>query len=94
MIDCLIYGAMLALGLAAHFCKELARINKEAGAVPHPIRYWSRYPYQTALCVIGALVGFLSLYETGQLTGLTAFGCGWMANSMADVVGKRAGQSL
>lgn len=94
MNEWVLYTIMLALGLAAHFCKELARINKETGAVPHAVRYWSRHPYQTALCIIGALVGFFALYETQQLTGLTAFGCGWMANSMADIIGKRAGQSL
>lgn len=90
----LIHASLCLLGLAAHFCKELVRIQRETNAVPQVVRYWSKHPYQTALCFIGAAVGFLGLYEAQQLTSVTAFGCGWMANSMADVMGKRAGQSL
>lgn len=89
-----IHALLCLLGLAAHFCKELIRIQRDTGAPPHAVRYWSKHPYQTALCVIGAAVGFLGLYEAQQLTSVTAFGCGWMANSMADVMGKRAGSSL
>jgi hypothetical protein len=42
------------------------------------------------LCVIGAVVGYVGLYEYQELTPITAFSVGWMSNSIADKVGKRS----
>lgn len=81
---------MLILGLATHFLKEMLRIKKETGKVPNILQYWKDNPYQTLLCLIGAAAGYFALLETAQLTALTAFGIGYMANSVADVLGKRS----
>lgn len=94
MMEPFIPAIMLLLGLSTHLLKDLARIQIETGTPPHPIRYWSRNPYQTLICVIGAAAGYFALQETGQLTGLTAFGMGYMANSVADILGKRATERL
>jgi hypothetical protein len=34
------------------------------------------------------------MHETGQLSGINAFGIGYMANSIADIIGKRAGAKI
>lgn len=81
---------MVVLGLATHQLKELARISVEERGNVHPVRYWTKFPYQTALCVVGAATGYFALLETGQLSGLTAFGVGYMSNSVADILGKRS----
>lgn len=81
---------MVVLGLLTHFLKDLIRIKQENGVPPNIIEYWKANPYQTLLCVVGACAGYFALLETGQLTALTAFGIGYMANSVADVIGKRA----
>lgn len=81
---------MVILGLLTHFLKDLIRIKQEEGAPPNIIKYWKDNPYQTLLSIVGALSGYFALLETGQLTALTAFGIGYMANSVADVLGKRA----
>jgi hypothetical protein len=80
---------MLALGLAAHYLKELVRMTGETGKKPAPLRYWTLYWPQTLLCAISAAAGFIALQEAGELTAVTAFGVGYMANSIADVIGKR-----
>lgn len=80
---------MLLMGLAAHFIKDMARIRKETGRLITPRDYWLMYPYQSLLCIIGAVAGYLIMYETGQLSGVNAFGIGYLANSIADIIGKR-----
>ncbi len=80
---------MLLLGLATHFLKALLQM-KLAGNHLTPIEYWRGHPYQSGLAVVGAVVGFVALYESGNLTSINAFGIGYMANSVADVLGGRA----
>lgn len=80
---------MVAGGLLTHFLKDIVRIKKESGFIT-PKQYWAKHPYQTTLAIIGATVGFIALSSTGQLTPITAFGVGYMANSVADTIGKRS----
>ena len=81
--------AMAVIGLLPHFLKDLVRIRAEGNKIGMHT-YWTKYPYQSMLCVIGAIVGIAALEEMNQLTSLTAFGAGYMSNSVADVIGKRA----
>lgn len=81
---------MIVLGLMTHFLKDLIRIKNETGSPPNLIKYWKDNPYQTLLSIVSGAAGYFALMETGQLTALTAFGIGYMANSVADVLGKRA----
>lgn len=85
--------AMLFYGLAAHFLKDMARLAKE-GQRMGLADYWLAFPYQSGISMIGAVAGFAALQEAGHLSGITAFGVGYMANSVADVIGKRAGERL
>jgi hypothetical protein len=80
---------MLVLGLLAHYLKELTRIAGETKRSPNLLGYWTSYWPQTLLCVVSAIAGFVALHEATQLTPVTAFGVGYMANSVADIMGKR-----
>lgn len=80
---------MLVLGLVAHFLKDFARIRKETGRNPSIMRYWRDNPHQSLLSVVSAVAGFIVLLETKELTSVTAFMLGYMANSVADILGKR-----
>ena len=80
---------MAVSGLLLHFLKELARIFIETKKKPTPIQYWREHPYQTAICVISCVVGFVVFQDMGQLNNITAFTVGYMSNSIADVIGKR-----
>lgn len=72
-----------------HFLKDMARLKAEGDKLGL-CNYWAKFPIQSSISVVGALAGFAALHETKQLTGLTAFGVGYMANSVADAIGKRS----
>lgn len=81
---------MLLCGLLAHYTSDMGRIYNETKILITPWEYWIRNPYQAVLCTIGAIVGYVGLYEYQELTPITAFSVGWMSNSIADKVGKRS----
>lgn len=88
-----LFGIMV-LGIVCHFCKEMGRIKLETGRVIHPLAYFKEYPYQTVICICASTVLFFSMHEAAQLNTAVAFGCGWIGNSAADVMGKRAERAL
>lgn len=92
MNDCVAFLArpesMALLGLLAHGLKKIMRVRRDGRAVT-PWGYVARYPYQTLAALIGVVAGLAALHEMGQLTGITAFGVGYMANSVADLLEKR-----
>jgi len=83
---------MLIYGMSSHFLKKLMqfRIEQGNGSTNCPSQYFRHYPYQSALSVIGALAGYATLSSTGELSLLTAFGVGYMADSAADAIGGRS----
>lgn len=81
---------VLWLGVLSHLLKEFIRIKKEESSYIGFKTYFLSYPYQTALTVIGALVGFVILIETNQLSVINAFTIGYIADSIPDVIGKRS----
>lgn len=92
MIDAMTSPAgMLFLGLLSHILKDMLRVRIEGGkgASIGPVEYFRAYPIQTILAAIGALVGYAILDEMGELSRATAFTAGYMANSFADMMGKR-----
>lgn len=80
---------MLLLGIAAHFLKAIIQAKK-AGAYDGAWTYWTRHRASSYLAIVCALAGFVGLYSAGRLDALTAFGVGFMANSVGDVLGSRA----
>ena len=79
---------MAVLGLLSHGLKKIMRVRKSGRAVT-PWGYIGAYPYQTLTAIIGMVAGVSALHELGQLTGLTAFGVGYMCNSVADLLGNK-----
>lgn len=84
---------MLVLGLATHFLVDVIALRKTDPSAGFK-SYWTANPYQSALSIIGALVGYAVLDGMGELTLVTAYGVGYMANSVPDVIGKRTGGKL
>jgi hypothetical protein len=80
---------MVVVGLVSHFLKDIVRIRKEDGVMINPVEYFVKFPYQSVLAVLSAFSGTVIAYEMGELTMLTAFAVGYMANSVADTIGKR-----
>ena len=79
---------MCLLGMLAHHLSVLAEMSQAAGAMVTPVQYARRRPYKLSLSLIGAVVGYVALYELGELTLITAFGAGFIADSTVDRVGK------
>lgn len=84
---------MVLCGLASHFLKDLVRIQKESGKAPNAVKYFTHNPYHSLLCFIGSVVGYVVLVEMDELSSVTAFMAGYMSNSIADMIGKRAEKS-
>lgn len=84
---------LLIGGMASHFLKKLIE-TRNSGDDVDLIHYFKATPYQTALAVISGFVGFFALYGTAELTRMTAFGIGYMCNSVVDVLGKRSMSSI
>lgn len=82
-------GLMTLLGVATHVLKKIIEI-RQADDSFHLKDYLTKYPYQTSLIVIGALGGFFLLQEINQLTYASAFGMGFVANSVGEAAGKRS----
>lgn len=84
---------LLLGGMASHFLKKLIEA-RQSGNDFDLIQYFKANPYQTALSIISGFVGFFALYGTAELTRVTAFGLGYMCNSVADIVGERSVKKL
>jgi hypothetical protein len=82
---------LLLLGLATHFIKTFAQIKNNTGRNVKFRTYYLSNPYQTLLCIIGALAGYAVFAGMNELTKLNAFMIGYMADSMMDILGQRSG---
>lgn len=88
--------AMLLYGLLTHFLIEFTRLtmDKQPRSLCAYLFGDVKRRVQTLISVIGALVGYSALAYTGDLTPITAFGVGYMANTVPDLIGKRTGNKL
>ena len=84
------YLTMLALGWLAHHVSVLAEMSQAAGKRVTPLEYARRRPYKLTLSLIGTAVGYLVLMQMDELTLLTAFGAGFIADTTVDRAGKLA----
>ena len=80
--------AMLWYGMVLHALKALAE-GELNGVHTSPCAYLKLWPYSAAFTVISGIVGYSALFGTDELTRINAFGLGFMANSVADVIGQR-----
>ena len=71
----------LVLGILTHLIKKVAEARLTSSEFQlHD--YLHKYPYRTFLTVIAGVVGFATLLAAGELTMITAFMTGYMANSL------------
>src|SRR3990167_2838866 len=81
---------MLIYGMLAHFARKvIAAQAHQSDRRPCITDYWKHNPMQTIVSLTGALAGFGALYGSPELTKLTAFGIGYMADNLADAVGEQ-----
>ena len=82
------------LGLLTHQLTILAEMSQARGKMVTPFDYIKERPYKLSLSAIGAVVGYIVLMQMNELTLLTAFGVGYMANDSIDRVGKMAATKI
>lgn len=76
---------MMLFGILMHYIKKV--IEQRATNSEITLRtYWYKYPYKSIFSILSALAGFGALYGTDELTRLTAFSIGYMADSIADIL--------
>lgn len=88
MIDHLAPFAMLLAGLLAHVLKKFMEVRQQLEALTLA-SYLKARPYKTAMAVIGAGAGYLLIAEASTPGLVAAFGVGYAADSMLEVVGAR-----
>jgi len=84
---------MAILGFVAHVIKKIMRVRRD-GHLLSPLAYFGQYPYQSIFALIGAIAGVGALHATGMLNAVSAFSAGYMANSIADILGKRGRKDI
>lgn len=91
---------LMLLGLMAHFGRKvLAATTHGADNKPCFTDYWKKNPIQTVISVTGALAGYAMFAhfpdfermtpEIQNVVRVTAFGIGYMADSVVDAVGTK-----
>lgn len=82
---------LLALiGLAAHFLKKL-REAKMAGTQISIRQYYLANPYSSLLSIVFCIGGLVMLWDSVELTKVTAFTLGYMSDSVVAAVMQRHG---
>ncbi|KAA0014417.1 hypothetical protein F0A17_01850 [Billgrantia pellis] len=81
--------AMLLLGHGAHLLKKLIEVRQQGNEISLA-QFLRLRPYKSALALLGSVAGYLLLAEHGAPSLVAAFGVGYAADSMLEVVGARA----
>lgn len=81
---------MLVLGLGTHWLKQLITARRVMDMKPLTMRdYWFGHWPETLVALFSGVAGYVFLLESNNLTALNAYGIGFIANSLADLVGTR-----
>ncbi len=75
---------LLLLGNVTHVIKKVVEVRKINGSF-NLWKYLSMYPYKTFLIVMAGFGGYLALLSADELTFVTAFMAGFMANSLGGI---------
>lgn len=82
--------AMLIMGVAVHWLKSLITMRNVKDMQPLSVSvYWLRFWPESLVALFSGIAGYAFLIDTGNLTSINAFGIGYMANSLADIIGNR-----
>ena len=93
-LEIIITACLTALGLILHFLKAIIQIKVNKGKVISFRSYYLDNPHQTLFSISGAIVGYLLLFGTDELTRITALGIGYMADNVVDIIGQRSRTKL
>ena len=75
---------LLLLGNATHIVKKVVEVRETQGNF-NLKKYLSMYPYKTFLVLMAGMGGYLGLMAAQELTPLTSFMAGFMANSLGGI---------
>ncbi len=81
MLSIVLLILALLAGTATHVLKKVVERRKTDDSFSLTA-FLTKYPYKTVLTLMAGVAGFLGLLATGELTYLTAFMAGYMANSL------------
>ena len=81
---------MLLMGVAVHWLKSMitARRAQDMQTLSVSV-YWLRFWPESLVALFSGIAGYAFLIDSGNLTVINAVGIGYMANSIADVIGNR-----
>lgn len=96
---------LMLMGLAAHFGRKvLAAVTHGAQRRPCLTDYWKKNPIQSGISLIGAFAGYAMFAhfpdfdsmnsEVQNVIRVTAFGIGYMADSVVDSIGTKTKNRL
>ena len=72
---------LMIAGTGTHVLKKV--VERRKTDTTFTLRSWlTAYPYKTVLTLMAGAAGFLGLMGAGELTYLTSFMTGYMANSL------------
>ena len=80
--------SMMLYGILMHYVKRVMEEREKDSDITLS-SYWYKYPYKSIFSLLGAFAGFGALYGTEELTKLTAFGIGYMSDSMAEMLSSK-----
>ncbi|PKG49585.1 hypothetical protein [Halomonas sp. MES3-P3E] len=80
---------LVLAGNATHTLKKLIEVRQQGHALSL-IGFLRLRPYKTSLALLGSMAGYLLLVDQGVTSLVAAFGVGYAADSMLEVVGAKA----
>lgn len=90
MLHYLLTAMLLILGVLTHWLKAFSTARRAQALAPISARdYWFKFWPESMVVLFSAVAGYLFLMESGNLSYVNSFGIGFIANSLADLVGNR-----
>ncbi len=86
-MDMLILIALLVAGTGTHIVKKVVE-KRQTDETFSMKDFLTKYPYKTILTLMAGVGGFLGLMAAGELSEVTAFMTGYMANSLGGAAEK------
>jgi hypothetical protein len=81
---------MLLMGVAVHWLKGMITARRVTDMQPISVgAYWGTYWPESLVALFSSIAGYVFLIDSHNLTALNAFGIGYIANSLADMIGNR-----
>lgn len=84
--------SMAVLGHLIHLLKKVVEA-RASGQRIGLIEYIKERPYRTAMGMAGSAAAMGYLFDSGDVTAMTALGIGYMADSGLAMLGKREGRA-